>query len=69
MPIAPGRGSRGAKASLALVGWAFEGPTPAIDKYVMLLVPHTSNWDGVVFMLLTRSIGLELAWMIKDSWT
>ncbi len=61
--------SRAAKRSLSLVGWAFEGPAPAIDKFVLLLVPHTSNWDAVVFMFLARSIGLELAWMIKDVWT
>ena len=60
---------RAATLSLGFVGWEFEGPKPAIDKYVLLAVPHTSNWDGVLFMLLARSIGLELAWMIKNSWT
>lgn len=49
--------------------WRFEGEKPAIDKYVLLLAPHTSNWDTVIFLYLARSVGLELSWMIKDSWT
>ena len=61
--------SRGAKLSLQLVGWAYEGPIPPEKKYVALAVPHTSNRDAVLLVLLTRSIGLEMDWMIKDTWT
>jgi 1-acyl-sn-glycerol-3-phosphate acyltransferase len=49
--------------------WRFEGEKPPIAKYVLLLAPHTSNWDTVLFLYLARSVGLELSWMIKDSWT
>ena len=42
--------------ALKLAGWEFEGPVPSQKKYVLLAVPHTSNWDGV-----------ELSWMVKDS--
>jgi 1-acyl-sn-glycerol-3-phosphate acyltransferase len=49
-------------------GWQFEGDVPVEKKYVLLAVPHTSNWDGLVLLLITRSIGLEMAWMIKDTW-
>ena len=41
---------------------------PSEKKYVCLAVPHTSNWDGLLLVTLTRSIGLEMEWMIKDSW-
>lgn len=58
-----------AARSLHLTGWKFEGPVPGERKYVCLAVPHTSNWDGLLLMVLARSIGLELEWMIKDSWT
>jgi 1-acyl-sn-glycerol-3-phosphate acyltransferase len=53
---------------LRLGGWKFEGPTPPEKKYVMLAVPHTTNWDGVLLVLLTQSIGLQIQWMVKDSW-
>ena len=41
---------------------------PTEKKYVCLAVPHTSNWDGLLLVTLTRSIGLEMEWMIKDTW-
>jgi 1-acyl-sn-glycerol-3-phosphate acyltransferase len=55
--------------SLRAVGWRFEGPVPAEKKYVLLAVPHTSNWDGLLLLALTRSIDLSMAWMIKSDWT
>lgn len=54
--------------SLRLAGWQFEGEPPPEKKYVALAVPHTSNWDGLLLVLLTRSIGLQMEWMLKDSW-
>lgn len=53
---------------LAAVGWKFEGSLPALDKYVLLATPHTSNWDGALLLALTRSIGLRISWLIKDDW-
>ena len=57
-----------AARSLGLVGWQFEGPVPPEKKYVLLAVPHTSNWDGLLLIALTRSIGLPIEWMVKDAW-
>jgi 1-acyl-sn-glycerol-3-phosphate acyltransferase len=54
--------------SLRLAGWKFEGEAPRIKKYVCLAVPHTSNWDGLLLVLLARTIHLPMAWMIKDQW-
>lgn len=60
--------SRLATGSLRLAGWKFEGEPPAEKKYVALAVPHTSNWDGLLLVALTQSIGLQMEWMVKDSW-
>ena len=57
-----------AKLGLKLVGWQFEGETPTAKKYVCLATPHTSNWDGLLLVALTESIGLKMRWMIKDTW-
>ncbi|MFT4657860.1 MAG: 1-acyl-sn-glycerol-3-phosphate acyltransferase [Ilumatobacter sp.] len=35
---------------------------------VMLALPHTTNFDGVLLVLVTRSIGLDASWMVKDLW-
>jgi 1-acyl-sn-glycerol-3-phosphate acyltransferase len=54
--------------SLKLSGWQFEGEKPSVKKYVCLAVPHTSNWDGVLLVMVTRSIGMSMSFMIKGSW-
>lgn len=53
---------------LRLSGWQFEGEVPPEKKYVALAWPHTSNWDGLLLMALTKSIGLKISWMIKSEW-
>jgi len=55
------------RAALGVVGWRFEGPVPRAKKYVALAVPHTSNWDGLMLLMLARSIGLPMRWMVKAS--
>ena len=57
-----------AKTSLHLAGWQFEGGLPPEKKYVALAVPHTSNWDALLLVTLLQGVGLEMEWMIKDSW-
>lgn len=38
------------------------------DRTVMLAVPHTTNLDGILLILITRSVGLSSSWMVKDFW-
>lgn len=64
----PVKSARLTALGLRLAGWQFEGELPPEKKYVLLAVPHTSNWDGLLLVLLARSVGLEMRWMIKDSW-
>lgn len=52
-----------------LGGWEFEGQLPENPHTVMLAVPHSHNLDGLLLVLLTRSIGLKANWMVKDTWT
>jgi 1-acyl-sn-glycerol-3-phosphate acyltransferase len=53
---------------LGLTGWKFETEVPRERRFVALAVPHTSNWDGLLLLALTRSIDLPISWMIKDDW-
>ena len=50
-----------------MAGWRFEGPVPSAKKYVALAVPHTSNWDGFLLLMLAQTIGLRMRWMVKKS--
>jgi 1-acyl-sn-glycerol-3-phosphate acyltransferase len=53
---------------LRLAGWKFETPVPVEKKYVALGVPHTSNWDGVMLLALSQSVGMKISFMIKNDW-
>ena len=66
--LPPVKPSKLASASLRLAGWRYEGDVPTEKKAVCLAVPHTSNWDGALLVALLRSIGLEMEWMLKDTW-
>ena len=61
------RGSRIATALLRLGGWRvhFDG-LPAAQG-VMVIYPHTSNWDFVVGILAKWAIGVPLHFWSKDS--
>ena len=62
-------GSRVARAVLWLMrGWKIETTSDVPDRTVMLAVPHTTNVDGLLLVLLTRSVGLDSSWMVKDVW-
>lgn len=60
-------GSRAATVLLRLAGWRvhFDGlPAP---QGVLVVYPHTSNWDFVVGILAKWSTGLTLRFWAKDS--
>ena len=56
-----------AKAALRAIGWTFVGAVPSIPKWVGVAAPHTSNMDGILLILLARTAGLEMSWMVKDA--
>lgn len=61
------RGSVFARAVLALAGWrvVFDG-LPA-KQGVLIVYPHTSNWDFVIGVLAKWAIGIPLAFWGKDT--
>lgn len=63
MPMRP----RIAAAALRSLGWEFVGQRPSPPKFVGLAVPHTSNMDGLLMVLMAQQVGLEMSWMVKDA--
>ncbi|MBI4956016.1 MAG: 1-acyl-sn-glycerol-3-phosphate acyltransferase [Myxococcales bacterium] len=55
------------RAWLAAFGWQVEGGKPAARKAVVVAAPHTSNWDFPFTMAIAWSIGLDIAWLGKDT--
>lgn len=40
-------------------GWRFSGDRPTVDRYVVVAAPHTSNWDFIIFLAVTRHFGIN----------
>jgi 1-acyl-sn-glycerol-3-phosphate acyltransferase len=55
-----------AKFILSLFGWKIIGKKPAeLKKYIVIMAPHTSNWDFVIGWFGYRTLGLKAKFLIK----
>jgi len=55
-----------AKTILSLVGWKVEGTIPlSLKKCIVVMAPHTSNWDFVLGWLGYSKLGLKSKYLIK----
>jgi 1-acyl-sn-glycerol-3-phosphate acyltransferase len=55
------------RLGLRLAGWKLSGAPPTERKYVLIAVPHTSNWDFPITLAIAFVFGFDLFWMGKDS--
>lgn len=56
-----------ARVLLALLGWRVEGAMPSDPKVVLVVAPHTSNWDFPIMLLLAVALGIKATWMGKHT--
>jgi 1-acyl-sn-glycerol-3-phosphate acyltransferase len=67
MPGGPTLRARAARALLGLLGWRVDVvPLPG-PKGVIIVYPHTSNWDFPLGYLAKMAAGLRVKWVGKDS--
>jgi 1-acyl-sn-glycerol-3-phosphate acyltransferase len=66
-PIVPGVIAFFCRLILKLRGWKLEGEPPKAPKYVVIAVPHTSNWDFPLALAMAFVYGFDMHWMGKDS--
>lgn len=60
--------SKFSKWLLKLWGWRIEMETPDLpDKYVVIVVPHTSSWDFPVGLLARSAMGEDIKYVGKKS--
>jgi 1-acyl-sn-glycerol-3-phosphate acyltransferase len=52
---------------LKLTGWQVVGEKPAFKNYVLIVAPHTSNWDFPAGVSTAFMLGLNPFWMGKDA--
>jgi 1-acyl-sn-glycerol-3-phosphate acyltransferase len=49
-----------------LTGWRVVGSLPDLPKYIIVGVPHTSNWDFVIFISLALYLRGDIRYMGKS---
>ena len=53
---------------LKKAGWTFKVNMELPRKCVIVIAPHTSNWDFVLGELAIHSVGIKAGFLMKDSW-
>jgi 1-acyl-sn-glycerol-3-phosphate acyltransferase len=53
--------------ALAAMRWRLEGEIPDRPKLVIIVAPHTSNWDFVVAVSAKLALGLDVRWFGKHT--
>jgi 1-acyl-sn-glycerol-3-phosphate acyltransferase len=70
-PQVPSRGSRLVRAlarwALRLWRWRSDGSLPDVGKAVVIVAPHTSNWDFVAGALAMLALGLRVTFLGKHT--
>ncbi len=68
-PLVPTRGNRLTRwlgrIGLRLLGWDVVGQFPNLPKMVMIVAPHSSNWDFLVGVAAMFALGFEGHWIGK----
>ena len=52
---------------MRLTGWRVEGNLPDLRKYLIIVAPHTSNWDFFYGFLAYMTLRLDATWLAKHT--
>lgn len=55
------------RSAFAVGGWQFSGDLPDIRKFVVIVAPHTSNWDFFVGVMALWALDLRLSFLGKHT--
>lgn len=53
------------RRGLALAGWRLAGAVPDVPRAVVIVAPHSSNWDGLFGFLAKLALGLQVTFVAK----
>ncbi|MEA4948813.1 MAG: 1-acyl-sn-glycerol-3-phosphate acyltransferase [Petrimonas sp.] len=51
-----------------ILGWKVKNTLPDVSKCIIVVAPHTSNWDFIIGKLAYSSIGRTANFLIKKEW-
>lgn len=52
-------------AWLRMTGWRLTGEFPDVPKAVIVVAPHSSNWDGFHGLAMKQVVGIDIAFLAK----
>lgn len=52
---------------MRLMGWRVEGEFPDLRKFVIIVAPHTSNWDFIAALFCDLALDLESGFLAKHT--
>lgn len=55
------------RLALRLVRWRFEGGVPDVARAVLIVAPHTSNWDFPLGLAVKFALRLRVNWLGKHT--
>ncbi|WP_153912928.1 lysophospholipid acyltransferase family protein [Shewanella sp. TC10] len=50
---------------LKIMGWQFEGNVSADGQFIMVVGPHTSNWDFIIGIIARSALGMNIHFLGK----
>ncbi len=53
------------KTILKLCGWKIDGSLPTEEQFVIIVAPHTSNWDFIIGVLARGALGQQIHFLGK----
>lgn len=53
--------------ALNIYGWRLVNQPPKLDKYMIIIAPHTSNWDFIYFLLFKFVYKLKISFVGKHT--
>ena len=52
---------------LKIMGWHIINELPDDEKYMLIVAPHTSNWDFIYGVMAKSAVGLKVNFLGKDT--
>jgi 1-acyl-sn-glycerol-3-phosphate acyltransferase len=56
-----------ARLAMRLSGWRFEGELPNLAQFVVIVAPHTSNWDFAIGVMAMFALGVRGTFLGKHT--
>ena len=55
------------RLGMRLLGWRVDGQFPDLPKFVIIVAPHTSNWDFICALFCDLALDLEAGFLAKHT--